>query len=155
MVNQLHITKTKQLSYEEFQQAHDLWNQEYPVSLKDRFSILLDGVKNFNHYLIEDETGKLLAWAVYFEKDNEIRFSIIVDGEHKGKGFGKTLVNRLKQDLDEFYGWVIDHNNDLKENGENYISPLAFYEKLGFEILHDSRLDTELLTAVKIRYCKP
>ncbi len=24
------------------------------------------------------------------------------------------LLNQLKEDLKEFYGWVVDHNNDLK-----------------------------------------
>ncbi len=154
MVNQLHITKTKRLSYEEFQQVHDLWNSEFPASLKDRFAILLEGVKNFNHYLIEDNNGHLLAWAVYFEKDNEIQFSLIVGGEHQGKGLGKALINMLKADLGDFYGWVIDHDNDLKENGQPYLSPLAFYEKMGFEILHGVRMETELVKAIKVKHSK-
>ncbi len=136
----------------QLKQINRLWNEEYPVSLKDRFSSLLDGVDNFNHYLIEDDYKNLLAWAVDFEKDSEIRFSIIVNNKEQGKGFGKLLVTKLKESLGEFYGWVIDHNNDKKENGEYYQSPLSFYEKQGFEILHDKRIDNGILKAVKIKH---
>lgn len=127
-----------------------MWNDEYPVKLKDRFGILLEGVENYNHYLIE-QNNIVLAWAVEFEKEKEKRFSIIVKNEYKGNGFGKILINRLKRDLGEFYGWVIDHNNDLKHNGEFYISPIGFYLKNGFEILTQERIDSEMISAVKIK----
>jgi [ribosomal protein S5]-alanine N-acetyltransferase len=127
-----------------------LWNDEYPIKLKDRFGILLEGVENYNHYLIEQE-DEIIAWAVEFEKEHEKRFSIIVKNEHKGKGYGKLLINRLKIDLGEFYGWVIDHNNDLKQNGEFYKSPIDFYLKNGFEVLREERIDSEIINAVKIK----
>lgn len=150
----MNIQQTKQLTDLQFQHINQLWNDEYPVTLKDRFGLLLDGVKNYTHYLIEDEDKRIIAWAVEFEKDNEIRFSIIVDSKQQGKGLGQRLIKRLKEDLNEFYGWVIDHNNDLKANGEQYQSPLSFYEKQGFEVLHDTRVDTEMLKAVKIKWVK-
>jgi GNAT superfamily N-acetyltransferase len=92
-----------------------------------------------------------LAWAVDFEKDYEIRFSIIVNRNQQRKGLGNSLIDRLKKDLREFYGWVIDHNDYKKENGEYYHSPLMFYTKQGFEILYDTRIDTDILNAVKIK----
>ncbi|MES2560179.1 MAG: GNAT family N-acetyltransferase [Bacteroidota bacterium] len=129
-----------------------MWNEEYPVKLKDRFPLLLEGVVNYNHYLIEDEEYNVLAWAVIFEKEQQIRFSIIVAAAHMGKGLGGLLIDTIKRDYTEFYGWVIDHNNDVKSNGEQYRSPMPFYLRHGFEILKDERIDTEMIRAVKIKW---
>lgn len=145
------IKRTKDLSNEQLRQINQLWNQEYPVKLKDRFGLLLEGVRNYHHYLIEDEDQKLLAWAVDFEKDDEIRFSIIVDRESQAKGLGKLLVKALNENLGEYYGWVIDHQHDIKQSGEHYRSPLLFYLNQGFELLADQRIDNEILSAVKIK----
>jgi GNAT superfamily N-acetyltransferase len=150
----MEIIKTNNLNQKQFQQINQLWNDEYPFKLKGRFGNLLDGVVNYNHYLIEDDPKNILAWAVEFEKDNEVRFSIIVKRNQQGKGLGSRLVSRLKEDLSEFYGWVIDHDEDKKENGENYQSPLLFYIKHGFEILYDTRINNEMLKAVKIKWKK-
>lgn len=147
----MEILKTKNLNPEQFQQINQMWNEEYPANLKDRFCLLLDGVENYNHYLIE-QNNRILAWAVDFEKENETRFSIIVNKNHQGKGLGVLLIDRLKKELGEFYGWVIDHNNDLKQNGEFYITPLDFYLKNGFEILNQNRIDNEMIKAVKVKY---
>ncbi|MBL0342953.1 MAG: GNAT family N-acetyltransferase [Bacteroidetes bacterium] len=148
----MEILKTQQLTAaSQFEQINQLWNEEFPVNLNNRFGILLDGATNFNHYLVEATPHNVAAWAVDFEKDNEIRFSLIVAGKHQGKGIGTALLQRLKNDLGEFYGWVIDHNNDIKANGEPYRSPLLFYVKQGFEVLHLSRIDSDMLHAVKIK----
>ena len=148
----MEIIKIKKLDAPQYQQINKLWNDEYPIKLKDRFGLLLDGVEKFNHYIVEQE-NKIVAWAVDFEKDNEIRFSIIVANTHQGKGLGSLLLNRLKADLGEFYGWVIDHNNDLKHDGTFYHSPLNFYIKNGLEIMEQHRLDTEMIKAVKVKNC--
>ena len=148
------IITTKELSINWFSQINELWNEEYPVKLKNRFSILLDGVTNYNHYIIEDENYNVKAWAVDFEKETPIRFSIIVSKQHKGNGLGKTLIDKLKQEHQAIYGWVIDHNEDVKANGEKYQSPMPFYLKHGFEIMHDERIDNEMLRAVKIKWSK-
>jgi len=146
----MEILKTKNITNIQFQQIHVLWNKEFPVKLRDRFGVLLDGVENFNHYLVE-ENNEVIAWAVDFEKENETRFSIIVDQNYRGRGLGSLLIARLKNDLGTFYGWVIDHNNDLKEDGTYYQSPLLFYVRQGFEVIRDQRIDSELLKAVKIK----
>lgn len=145
------IIKTHHLTDHQFHQINQLWNDEYPLKLKDRFGILLEGVEHYHHYLIEDEDKNILAWAVEFEKDNETRFSIIVNAKQQGKGLGSQLIKRLKEDLEEFYGWAIDHDNDKKENGENYRSPLPFYIEQGFEIMNDTRIDNDMLKALKIK----
>ena len=146
--------KTNILSTNQSSQINQLWNDEYPIQLKDRFPLLLDGVENFNHYIIEDVEHNVMAWAVVFEKENEIRFSIIVSARHKGKGLGSLLVENLKSENELLYGWVIDHNNDLKSNGEHYQAPLPFYLKNDFEILYNNRIESEMIKAVKIKWCK-
>ena len=146
------IIKTKKLNELQISQINDLWNDEYPLKLKDRFPILLDGADWHNHYIIEDKQQNVIAWAVDFEKEKQIRFSIIVASKHKGKGLGGLLIDKLKVENKEFYGWVIDHNDDLKINGENYQSPMPFYLKHGFEILNDIRIDNEMIKAVLIKW---
>lgn len=148
------IIKTKTLTQLQSTQINQLWNDEFPIKLKDRFPILLNGVENFNHYLIEDTEQNVIAWAVDFEKENEIRFSIIVKYNHKGKGLGSMLVEKLKSENKLFFGWVIDHNNDLKSNREHYQTPMPFYLKHSFEILHDVRIESEMIKAVKIKWSK-
>ena len=147
---QMEITQTTILSDVQSEQINSLWNAEYPLKLKDRFPILLEGTTWHNHFLIEDSNHVVIAWAVMFEHSNQIRFSIIVSKEHQGKGLGKLLLDHLKATHDEFFGWVIDHNNDLKLNGENYISPLPFYLKQGFEIIPNQRIDSEMIQAVLV-----
>ncbi len=71
---------------------------------------------------------------------------------HKGKGLGSILVERLKTENELFYGWVIDHNNDVKGNGELYQTPMPFYLKHGFVVLHEKRMETEIISAVKIKW---
>ncbi len=127
-----------------------MWNQEFPVDLLGRFAQLLENVINYNHYIIQDD-DEILAWAADFEKDGATRFSIIVRDKYQGRGFGKHLINRLKRDLGEFYGWVIDDDNYLKQNGKAYLTPLNFYQKMGFDVLYDLRSDSDLINAVKIK----
>jgi GNAT superfamily N-acetyltransferase len=148
------IIRTRTLSAEECAAVDQLWNEEYPIKLSNRFSLLLQDVSNYEHFLLKAEDGSVIGWAVYFEKDGEIRFSIIVGARFQGKGYGKLLLDCLKSSLDEFYGWVIDHGNDIKANGA-YITPMPFYEKNGFEILSGERIDSEMISAVKIRWRRP
>jgi GNAT superfamily N-acetyltransferase len=146
------IIKTKKLNELQISQINDLWNDEYPLKLKDRFPILLDGADWHNHYIFLDEEQNVIAWAVDFEKEKQIRFSIIVASNHKGKGLGGLLIDQLKEENKEFYGWVIDHNDDLISNGEKYLTPMPFYLKHGFEILNDIRIDNEMIKAVLIKW---
>lgn len=146
------ILKTKSLTKSQELKINDLWNDEYPTTLQTRFTLLLEGVENFCHYLIESNENEVMAWAVYFEKDNELRFSIIVNKMFQKRGLGKMLVQQLKLDLNEFYGWVIDKETFAKSDGTFYRSPLLFYKKQGFEILANQRIDNEILSAVKIKW---
>lgn len=148
----MRITKTKILSQLQTEQINALWDIEFPEKLNGRYPLLLEEATSFDHYIIEDDAQKIIAWAVIFEKDQQIRFSLIVAANQQRKGLGGLLIERLKSDNQEFYGWVIDHNDDLKTNGEHYLSPLPFYLKHGFEILNDQRIDSPMIKAVLIKW---
>lgn len=150
----MNISRTKILDETIHREINELWDSEYPVRLNGRYLTLLDGVDNFEHILIRDENGKLMAWTVWFENEGEIRFSIIVDPRTSGQGLGTILLNELRKELDEFYGWVIDVEGDPKKDGSCYTSPLIFYRKNGFEVLEDVRIDNDIINAVKIRWKK-
>ncbi len=148
----MEITKTKILTGQQEEQIDKLWNQEYPIKLANRFRLLLDGAQDYNHYIIEDAKKNIIGWAVDFVKENETRFSIIVASESKGKGLGSLLIEKLKEENKEFYGWVIDHDRDIKQNGEPYLTPIPFYIKNGFKILSEIRIESEMISAVKIKW---
>lgn len=143
---------TTSLSANQIQQIDVLWNQEYPKNLQNRFSILLTDASNYRHFIIENDAREIVAWAVLFDKENETRFSIIVTEASKGLGLGGQLIDALKQACPCFYGWVIDHDNDLKNDGTNYRSPITFYLKHAFEVLTEQRLDTPIIKAVKVKW---
>ena len=58
----------------------------------------------------------------------------------------------LKENEEMLCGWVIDHHDDRKINGELYLSPLNFYLKQGFDILKEQRLELPTSSAVKISW---
>lgn len=149
----MQLINTATLSDNQIQQIDVLWNQEYPKNLMNRFSILLGDATNYRHFILENEAQQVLGWAVLFDKENETRFSIIVGEASKGMGLGSRLMDALKQACPCFYGWVIDNDNDIKNDGSIYRSPLTFYLKHGFEVLSDQRLDTPIIKAVKVKWC--
>lgn len=144
------ILQTTTLSPHQSQQINDLWDTEYPAKLRGRFPLLLDGASQYRHYLILDD-GNVAAWAADFYKDGELRFSIIVHPSYQGKGLGRQLIGRLRQENGAIWGWVIDHNNDTRHDGTPYLSPLPFYLSLGCQVVEDQRIDNALLSAVKVR----
>jgi GNAT superfamily N-acetyltransferase len=145
------ITST-QLSEKHHTQINALWDDEYPTTLAGRFSMLLTDVRMFKHFLVLDKEDNVLAWAVYFQKDDEIRFSVLVNRKHQGQG--KQLIDAIKSELSEFSGWVIDAPHYIRKDGTAYPSPLSFYLKLGFEILPEQRIDNALINAVKVRFIR-
>ena len=64
------------------------------------------------------------------------------------------MLDKLKENENTLNGWVIDHNSDKKLNGNFYQSPLEFYIKNGFETLSETRLELEIMSAVKIKWTK-
>ena len=72
---------------------------------------------------------KIKGWYFDFNRDSEKWFAMILDASIQGQGFGRQILNQAKEKESELNGWVIDHNNDLKANGEYYKSPIGFYLK--------------------------
>lgn len=149
------LEKKDLLSLEEKIQLHQLWNTEYPEQLKheslDELDLYLKSLSSVKHYLLIDD-AIIKAWAFSFIRDNAIWFAIIVSHETQRMNKGLLLLNLLKKENNNLNGWVVDHNNYKKENGQVYISPILFYKKMDFTINTETRLENEKLSAVKIRW---
>lgn len=144
------IIITNEITIDQFNQIDALWNEEFPKNLNNRFGKLLDGINTYKHYLLLNHINEIVGWSVAFLRDDEFWFSILIHSKHQGKGYGQILINSLKQNHEKLNGWVIDHNNDLKTNGDSYRSPMQFYLKNDFKIIAEKRIDTAMISAVKI-----
>ncbi|MET3540556.1 GNAT superfamily N-acetyltransferase [Pontibacter aydingkolensis] len=140
------------------EEIYKLWNNEYPADLcytnPLAFENYLKGLGNQHHFLLVDGEDTVKGWFVDFMREGEKWFTMILGSGTQGKGYGSELLNRAKLLSPEINGWVIDHNNDKKRNGEIYSSPIAFYKKQGFEIVADTRLELDIISAAKIRWRK-
>lgn len=158
MTENYKIIQTNALNEQAKQQVLDLWNNEFPVNISynslEEFDNYLQKLSKLKHYLLISANDMILGWALTFERDNEKWFAIILSEKIQRKGFGCKILNELKQSEPILNAWVIDHQNDKKKNGLTYISPLKFYEKCGFEILSDVRLELDKISAVKIKWSK-
>jgi hypothetical protein len=158
MTYNFEIIQTIELNEQEKQQVLDLWNTEYPEKLVYKslteFENYLQNLNKLKHFLLTNDTNLIFGWALTFERDNEKWFTIILSQKIKEKGFGRKILEKLKQEEPILNGWVIDHNNNKKKNGLIYQSPLKFYEKCEFEILTDVRLELDNISAVKIKWSK-
>ena len=150
------IIETNNLNEKTKSQLLELWNNEYPEKLyyKDlaEFNAYLKNLSNLTHLLLVDKKNTINGWAFSFDKESERWFGIMISEKIQSQGLGSKMLDKLKQANRELYGWVIDHNNDKKNNGEPYNSPLEFYKKHDFEILKTERLELEKISAVKIRW---
>lgn len=133
-----------------------LWNKEYPEKLGfQNISDLdnyLETLSGLDYFLLLNDLNEIEGWAIKFFRENEKWFAIMIDSKVQKQGKGALLLDRLKQDEEVLNGWVIDHNNDTKKDGEKYQSPLFFYQKNGFSISPENRLETSTLSAVKITW---
>ena len=134
----------------------NLWNNEYPLKLGhesiEEFDVYLEKLSEKSCIILIDQNNKIRGWYFDFYRENEKWFVIILDSKIHGKGYGTKLLNLAKQKENESNGWVIDHNKDQKRNGEFYNSPLDFYLKNGFEKISKDRLESDKISAVKIRW---
>lgn len=152
----MNIVQTSILTSEQKQRLFELWNSEYLERIfyndLEEFEKYLEGLLNIKHYLLIDDLKQLQGWAFTFLRDNEDWFGIIIDTTIQGKGFGLLLLDQLKIDNLVLNGWVTDHENFLKRNKKQYLSPLVFYTKCGFIVNENIRLENEKISAVKIRW---
>ncbi|WP_136666613.1 GNAT family N-acetyltransferase [Flavobacterium sp. H122] len=150
------IISSKTISLNRKKEILSLWNNEYPDKLQyssiQDFDNYLNSLSNIEHFLLINNIDKVVGWAMTFERENENWFAVIIDSTKQGKGYGKLLLDELKKTKPVLNGWVIDHENDIKTNGEPYKSPLGFYLKNGFQVLNDFRIENDKITAVKIRW---
>jgi len=139
-------------------QISTIWNNEYPKSLNftdsNGFDNYLSTLSGPVHYILENESGEILAWACKFIRDNEKWFAVILAEKIQGQGKGTELLNALKETESVLNAWVIDKEEAKKANGETYRSPLNFYLKNGFVVYPEIRLENEKMSAVKIIWKK-
>lgn len=131
-----------------------LWNNEYPEKLNfvhiSDFDSYLNNLEDTFHLLVMNEFQEIAGWYFDFVRENERWFALILDSGIHRKGIGAEILRMAKEKEPVLNGWVIDHSNDRKKNGEIYTSPLSFYLKNGFEELPEIRLELEKISAVKI-----
>lgn len=139
------------LTEDQTKKIDQLWNEVYPIKLKNRFKLLLKGIEEYNHHVLLNESNDVVGWAVAFLRDDEIWFSILISTKNQNKGYGKMLIDSLKRNSKNLCGWVIDHNNDLKQDGSIYCTPIQFYLKNGFTVTEE-RIETDIISAVKIKF---
>lgn len=136
----MEIIKTDILTPNQKAQILDLWNKEYPKDLSLAGVPALDEYLeklSDKHYLLVNEQDRILGWLIYFNRDGERCFAMILDPKVQGRGLGSALLNKAKEYNSELRGWVIETNEHVKIDGNHYKSPIGFYEKAGFEILRD------------------
>ncbi|WP_372766547.1 GNAT family N-acetyltransferase [Lutibacter sp.] len=152
------IITTNSLENHQIKVVYELWNAEYPKNLFHNnvsdFKNYLENLTNQWNLLIIDENGNIKGWYLDFLRADEKWFAMILASEIHGKGFGTRLLNEAKKRASELNGWVIDKPNYLKQNGDCYKSPIPFYQKNGFHVLPEVRLELEHLSAVKITWKK-
>lgn len=150
------IIQTVDLNLEQRLMLLSLWNSEYPKRIGYskilEFEVYLKGLEEAKHFLLVSELNQVLGWAFVFVREKENWFGIILNSKEKRKGFGSLLLEELKKEKSSLNGWVIDHSNDIKQNGEPYSSPLEFYLKNGFLIIKNMRLENNVISAVKVKW---
>jgi hypothetical protein len=150
----MQVIETTYLTFDQKEVIYRIWNHEYSEKLTCKtladFDSYLNNLIEPNHCLLVDDLEDIEGWAVTFTREHERWFVLILDRKMHGQGKGTLLLNKIKERELKICGWAIDHNNDRKQDGEPYSPPLKFYEKNGFIICSDDRLETEKLSAVKI-----
>jgi hypothetical protein len=152
------IIETLVLTLEQKLSLFELWNAEYPerICYKEmlEFENYLKELSEVKHFLLENDSNQILGWAFVFLREHEKWFGIIVDSKIKGKRFGTLLLEELKKRTTVLNGWATDHQKDLKQNKETYLSPLDFYTKNRFKVVNDIRIENNKISAVKIHWSK-
>lgn len=151
------ISVKENLSKAEKEAIIVLWNQEYPKRLNlenlNAFDEYLNALSQKEHYLLFID-GEIKGWAFTFLREEETWFAIIIDQKVQGMGNGLFLINKIKEIHTELNGWVIYQENELKQDGQFYDSPLNFYLKNDFNICENIRLENDKMSALKIKWVR-
>ena len=150
------ITTAENLTEKQKTEILALWNEEYPKALSltglPAFEDYLKGLAGKYHLLLTNEKGAIMGWLIYFMRDGEQCFAMLLHSALQGKGYGSKLLTAAKQHTTELNGWVIDNDEQPKQNGSPYQSPVGFYQKNGFEILPDVQSIKKNIKGIKVRW---
>ena len=151
----MEIVNSDSLTTDQKRQIVNLWNNEYPKDLSlagvEGFDAYLEKLADKHHLLIV-EHGQVVGWLIYFIRDGERCFAMILDPSVQGKGLGTALLGKAKEYNSVLVGWVIEANDHLKNDGTFYTSPVNFYKKAGFKILADVVTDKNGIKGIQVRW---
>ena len=154
----MRLNKTTVLGQKERVQIVSIWNTVYPKNLKydrsDKFDSYLENLIEPFHYLVYNDEDQIIAWLCVFMRQEEKWFVMLIEEKHQGMGLGSFLLDKVKEEETLLNGWVVDHNQYKKCDGDCYCTPLGFYQKKGFEAQPDTRFENKSLSAVKITWNK-
>lgn len=150
---------TNTLNAQHKEELLQLWNEEYPLELSlenlVQLDAYLDGLEFQHHVLLLDENNQVQGWYSDFLRHNERWFLVILASQFQGKNWGGRLLEHGRQEREELNGWMITADSYKKMNGKTYRSPDDFYRKMGFSFIEDVLLNSETITAIKIKWNKP
>ena len=151
----MEIIKSEILTPEQKEDIVNLWNREYPKDLSlagvPAFDEYLDKLSD-KHYLLVTEQNRILGWLVYFIRDGERCFAMLLDPKVQSRGIGSALLNHAKEYNSDLIGWVIDTDKHFKNDGSHYKSPVSFYVKAGFQILRDKVTKKNGIDGIQVRW---
>lgn len=156
-MNILNIILTPILTPHQRSEIRTLWNNEYPLQLQRTSPDLenwLNELKDPSHLLLADEQKRIMGWYVDFDRDDKKWFVLLLHPRVQGRGYGTQLLDHAKKGRSALNGWVIDHNNDRKSNGDPYRSPLQFYLKNNFVTVPEERMESKGISTVRITWKK-
>lgn len=152
----MRLIEPLQLSAAQKEQLRQLWNREFPQQLELRnteaFNEYLKGLWHLKHQLLLDPNEMIVAWLFLFQREGEQWFGLIIDSSMQGKGHGARMMDLAKSENSSLNGWVVDHPKYTKTDGLPYRAPLAFYTRLGFNIVPDARIQNDQMDAVQITW---
>ena len=152
------IIKTTNLTKDQKNTLYNLFNNEFPAAINfARFSDFENYLKTLNnqvHFFLLNDKYQIQGWSYTFSREKEKWFAIVLDSKIHKKGFGSLLLNKLKSIETKLNGWIVGTNDELKKNGDFYISPLDFYLKNEFKVNDSIRLESEKLKMLKIEWKK-
>ncbi|EAY31248.1 N-acetyltransferase [Microscilla marina] len=147
---------TKALNDAQKEQIRTIWNRVYPAQVAHQniisFEKYLAPLHNTTHWLVQNKQPIIKGWLTTFDRDDDRWFAMLLNDNIQGQGVGSELLRRAQAQNKVLNGWVIDHNDYVRKDGQAYISPVEFYLKNNFQVLTDQRFKTEQLSLVKIRW---